>query len=119
MIFRDNRVIQMALNTKNIQALDQIHDIDTNHEIILVVDDSREMVNYMADKILASLGYQSLKAYSGKMALEIIRNYSLWQTETIDSSDVFRASEIEEANQINFWDVVFQKIFAISLQFTA
>ena len=39
-------------------------------------------------------------------AREVIRNYSLWQTETIDSSDVFRASEIEEANQISFWDAL-------------
>ena len=30
----------------------------------------------------------------------------LWQTEFIDSSDVFRASEIEESNQINFWDAL-------------
>jgi predicted nucleic acid-binding protein len=39
-------------------------------------------------------------------AREVIRNYSLWQTEIIDSSDVFRASEIEEANQISFWDAL-------------
>ena len=63
----------MALNTKNIHATDENHDIATNHEIILVVDDSREAANHMADYILASLGYRTLKAYSGKMALEIIR----------------------------------------------
>ncbi len=39
-------------------------------------------------------------------AREVIRNYSLWQTEIIESSDVFRASEIEESNQINFWDAL-------------
>jgi predicted nucleic acid-binding protein len=39
-------------------------------------------------------------------AREVIRNYSLWQTEIIDSSDVFRASEIEVSNQINFWDAL-------------
>jgi predicted nucleic acid-binding protein len=39
-------------------------------------------------------------------AREIARNYSLWQTETIHPTDVFRASEIEEANQISFWDAL-------------
>ncbi len=39
-------------------------------------------------------------------AREVARNYSLWQTETIDPADVFRASEIEEANQVSFWDAL-------------
>ncbi len=39
-------------------------------------------------------------------AREVARNYSLWQTETIESADVFRASEIEEANQVSFWDAL-------------
>jgi predicted nucleic acid-binding protein len=39
-------------------------------------------------------------------ARELTRNYSLWQTETIDSADVFRASEIEEEMQISFWDAL-------------
>jgi len=39
-------------------------------------------------------------------AREVARNYSLWQTETIHPVDVFRASEIEEANQISFWDAL-------------
>jgi diguanylate cyclase (GGDEF)-like protein/PAS domain S-box-containing protein len=42
-------------------------------EVILVVDDTRQIANFMADDILASLGYQALKAYSGSVALEIIR----------------------------------------------
>ena len=39
-------------------------------------------------------------------AREVARNYSLWQTETIYPVDVFRASEIEEAHQISFWDAL-------------
>ena len=39
-------------------------------------------------------------------AREIARNYSLWQTETIQPADVFRASEIEEINQLSFWDAL-------------
>ena len=39
-------------------------------------------------------------------AREIARNYSLWQTESIESIDVFRASELEETNQIGFWDAL-------------
>ncbi len=39
-------------------------------------------------------------------AREVARNSSLWQTETIDPADVFRASEIEEANQVSFWDAL-------------
>lgn len=39
-------------------------------------------------------------------AREVVRNYSRWQVETIRSADVFRASEIEEASQISFWDAL-------------
>lgn len=39
-------------------------------------------------------------------AREIARNYSRWQTETIYPADVFRASEIEEADQVSFWDAL-------------
>jgi predicted nucleic acid-binding protein len=37
-------------------------------------------------------------------AREMMRNYGLWQTEIIDSADVLRASELEEANRLSFWD---------------
>ena len=39
-------------------------------------------------------------------AREIMRNYSVWQTEIIGTADVFRASELEEANRISFWDAL-------------
>mgnify|MGYP001826005903 CR=1 FL=1 len=39
-------------------------------------------------------------------AREIVRNYSLWQMVIIDSTDVIRASELEEANRISFWDAL-------------
>ncbi len=41
-------------------------------EIILVVDDNREVTNVTAGSILPSLGYSSLVAYGGRSALEII-----------------------------------------------
>ncbi len=49
---------------------------------------------------------QIAQPISKSSAREIARNYSLWQTETIDSADVFRASELEEANQVSFWDAL-------------
>ena len=39
-------------------------------------------------------------------AREIVRHYSLWQMVIIDSTDVIRASELEEANRISFWDAL-------------
>ena len=30
----------------------------------------------------------------------------MWQTETISTADVLRASELEEANRISFWDAL-------------
>ena len=47
-------------------------------------------------------------------AREVVRNYSLWQTEIIDSSDVLRASEIEEANQMSFWDALIVRAALVS-----
>ena len=41
-------------------------------EIILVVDDNRQIANYLAGKILPSLGYETLIAYDGKTALATI-----------------------------------------------
>jgi diguanylate cyclase (GGDEF)-like protein/PAS domain S-box-containing protein len=42
-------------------------------EVILVVDDTRQIANFMADNILTSLGYRALRAYGGRAALELIR----------------------------------------------
>lgn len=39
-------------------------------------------------------------------AREVIRNYTRWRTERIEPEDVPRASEIEEQNQISFWDAL-------------
>lgn len=39
-------------------------------------------------------------------AREVVRNYTLWQTEWILPVDVTRASEIEEQNRISFWDAL-------------
>jgi diguanylate cyclase (GGDEF)-like protein/PAS domain S-box-containing protein len=42
-------------------------------ETILVVDDNRQIANYLAGKILPGLGYDTLTAYDGKTALSIIK----------------------------------------------
>jgi len=39
-------------------------------------------------------------------ARAVVRNYTLWQTESILPEDVPRASEIEEENRISFWDAL-------------
>ncbi|HXV61938.1 MAG TPA: PIN domain-containing protein [Vicinamibacteria bacterium] len=39
-------------------------------------------------------------------AREVVRNYTLWQTEWILPKDVTRASEIEQENSISFWDAL-------------
>ncbi len=48
-----------------------------NNEIILVVDDNRQIANYLAGKILPSLGFETLIAYDGKTALEIIKRQEI------------------------------------------
>ncbi len=45
-------------------------------------------------------------ALEKSLARELVRNYSSWQTETIDSADIFRASELEESSRISFWDTL-------------
>ena len=44
-------------------------------EIILVVDDNHEVADFTGGSILPSLGYESLVAYGGRSALDIIRKH--------------------------------------------
>ena len=44
-------------------------------ETILVIDDSHEIADFLAGKVLPELGYQTLVAYNGKSALECIHDY--------------------------------------------
>jgi len=44
-----------------------------NKEIILVVDDSRQIADFLATSILPSMGFDTLVAYCGQAGLEIIR----------------------------------------------
>lgn len=41
-------------------------------ETILVIDDNRQITNFLAGSVLPSLGYETLVAYDGKSALELI-----------------------------------------------
>jgi diguanylate cyclase (GGDEF)-like protein/PAS domain S-box-containing protein len=45
---------------------------DMPTETILVIDDSREIADFLAGKLLPNLGYQTLVAYTGHSALELI-----------------------------------------------
>ena len=45
------------------------------HPSILVVDDNHQIADVTAGSILPSLGYESLVAYNGKSALNIIRKH--------------------------------------------
>ena len=42
---------------------------------ILVVDDNRQISSFLVGSVLPSLGYQTLVAYDGKSALEIVRKH--------------------------------------------
>lgn len=65
----------MTPKAENLDHSEGLPGRTSNNETILVVDDSRQMADFMADSILASLGYQSLKAFGGKAALETIRDH--------------------------------------------
>ncbi len=49
-----------------------------NNETILVVDDNHQIANLLAGNILPRLGYETLVAYDGKTALEIIRKHQFY-----------------------------------------
>jgi diguanylate cyclase (GGDEF)-like protein/PAS domain S-box-containing protein len=44
-----------------------------SRETILVIDDNRQVANFLTHKILPDLGYKALVAYSGQKGLELIR----------------------------------------------
>lgn len=48
-----------------------------NNEVILVVDDNRQIADFMAGKLLRSLGYDTVVAYNGQAAVNIIRTRPL------------------------------------------
>ena len=43
-------------------------------ETILIVDDNRQIANFIAHKVVPELGYKSLVAYNGKTAYEIVKS---------------------------------------------
>ena len=42
-------------------------------ECILVIDDSREIVRHLTERVLPTFGYQTLCAYDGQSGLKMIR----------------------------------------------
>ncbi len=46
-------------------------------ELILVVDDNQQLANFVANTLLPDLGYDTLVAYNGKKALEIIKSRTI------------------------------------------
>jgi predicted nucleic acid-binding protein len=101
-IFVDSNVLVYAhdldADEKNRKAGEIVRDLWTNQNGVVSTQVLQEFYVNVTRKIPQPLEKPE--------AREVIRNYSLWQTEFIDSSDVFRASEIEESNQINFWDAL-------------
>jgi two-component system, NtrC family, sensor kinase len=55
----------------------ELHTLSKPSEIILVVDDDRELSYYLAKKLIPSFGYKTLQAFSGREGLEIIRRTGL------------------------------------------
>lgn len=45
------------------------------HEIILIVDDNRQISDLLAGSVLPSLGYETLVAYDGTSAVEIVQEH--------------------------------------------
>ncbi len=46
-------------------------------ETIFVVDDNRQIADFWSGVLLPDLGYSTLVAYSGKMALEVVRTHEI------------------------------------------
>ena len=45
-----------------------------SRETILVIDDNRQVANFLAHKILPDLGFKALVAYNGQKGLDLIRS---------------------------------------------
>jgi predicted nucleic acid-binding protein len=101
-IFVDSNVLVYAhdldAGDKNRKAVEVVRELWRNKNGVISTQVLQEFYINVTRKIPQPLDRST--------AREVIRNYSLWQTETIDSSDVLRASEIEEAHQIGFWDAL-------------
>jgi diguanylate cyclase (GGDEF)-like protein/PAS domain S-box-containing protein len=77
-----------------------------NKKVILVVDDSRQITDFLTESVLPSLGFDTLVAYCGQAGLDILRqkyqSISLMiidlQLPDIDGLDVLRKSIREEIN---------------------
>jgi predicted nucleic acid-binding protein len=101
-IFIDSNILIYAhdldADDRHRKAVEIVRDLWTNQNGVISTQVLQEFYVNVTRKIPQPLDKSK--------AREVVRNYSLWQTETIDSSDVFRASEIEEANRISFWDAL-------------
>ena len=100
--FLDSNVLVYAhdrdAGDKNRRAVEIVRELWTNQNGVISTQVLQEFYVNITRKIP--------KPLNRSVAREVTRNYSVWQTETIDSSDVFRASEVEEANHISFWDAL-------------
>lgn len=101
-VFVDSNVLIYAhdldARDKHIRAVEVVRGLWENRNGILSTQVLQEFYVNVTRKIPEPLPRSK--------AREVARNYSLWQTETIHPVDVFRASEIEETNQISFWDAL-------------
>lgn len=63
-------------------------------ETILIVDDSKEIANFLSEKILPSLGYKTLVAYDGESAMRMV--------ETQDISLIILDLQLPDVNGLDF-----------------
>lgn len=101
-VFIDSNVLVYAhdldADEKNVKAVEIVSDLWESQDGIISTQVLQEFYVNVTRKIPRPLARSN--------AREIMRNYSVWQTEIIGPADVFRASELEEANRINFWDAL-------------
>jgi CheY-like chemotaxis protein len=72
-------------------------------ETILIVDDNRQISNFLAGSVLPGLGYDTMVAYDGKSALETVRKSHRYidlilldmQLPDMSGLDILRAIDME------------------------
>jgi diguanylate cyclase (GGDEF)-like protein/PAS domain S-box-containing protein len=61
-------------NRKISQSFFHCREVILESETILVVDDNREIADFLAEKILPTLGYRAVVAYNGSSAMQVIHS---------------------------------------------
>lgn len=101
-VFIDSNILVYAhdldADEKNVKAVEIVRNLWESQNGVISTQVLQEFYVNVTRKIPRPLARSN--------AREMMRNYSVWQTEIISTADVFRASELEEANRISFWDAL-------------